>query len=437
MTKKLDLTIPTGKTATLVKYWLILAISSLAAAGLYSLAPVILRGPFFADKFDVEHIFATALVVHVDLSVLVWFLSIGGVLWSFLASKKQFWIYKISFILAAIGTAIIALSPFIGDSNPLKNNYVPVLQNAAFFIGLSLFACGMIFQTVLTIANYKKAKESVLNAGIYMTAVITLIAGICFVIAHNITPIPSDDDFHQYYESIFRGGGHVLQYTFTTCMIIVWVWLANLCGIRQILSNKQTFALLAFNLALTLPSPLFYMTDITTHLFTQQMRHGGGISALFIGGAILFAAFFAKKEKVNHSIKAALILSIILFGYGGLLAYMISGVNVTIPAHYHGSIVAVTLAFIGLAYHLLPKLGFAKIKGKMATSQPYIYGVGQIMHITGLAWMGGYGALRKSAASSHEIINIAPKIMFFSGGVLAIIGGLLFIIVAARSILKK
>jgi heme/copper-type cytochrome/quinol oxidase subunit 1 len=116
---------------------------------------------------------------------------------------------------------------------------------------------------------------------------------------------------------------------------------------------------------------------------------------------------------------------------------MISGINVTIPAHYHGSIVAITLAFIGLSYYLLPKLGFGNTDGKIATCQPYIYGLGQIIHITGLAWMGGYGALRKSAASSHEISNIFPKLMFFIGGSLAILGGLLFIIVVFRSLLRK
>lgn len=438
MTKSLNLIIPTGKNANLIKYWLLLAISSLAAAGIYSLPPVILRGSFFAGKFDVENVFATALVVHVDLSVIVWFLSIAGVLWSFLACPKYYAIYKTAFILAAIGTLMIALSPFIGQSNPLKNNYVPVLQNATFFIGLSLFATGILFQIFLTLAMSQRIKDSLLHAAIYISALITIIAAICFYISHDMIEVPTDGDFHAYYETIFWGGGHVLQYTFTSCMIIVWIWLASICNIKQLLPNKVIFGLLALNLLLTIPSPLFYLFDNVINLFTQQMRYGGGVAALFIGGAILFGAFSGKIDKtIPHAIKASLILSIILFGYGGLLGFMISGVNVTIPAHYHGSIVAVTLSFMGLAYHLLPKLGYGDIKGKLAASQPYVYGIGQIMHITGLAWMGGYGALRKSAASSQEISNIFPKLMFFSGGSMAILGGLLFIVVAVRSILKK
>jgi len=438
MTKSLDLNIPDDNRLKLIKNWLLLAIFSLAAAGIYSLPPVILRGSYFADKFDVEHIFATALVVHVDLSVVVWFLSIAGALWSLLACPAYYKLNRTCFVLAAVGTALITIAPFIGESNPLKNNYVPVLQNPTFMIGLSIFATGILFKVFLTLAMFERVKEGLLSAAIYISALITAISALCFYIAHHMTPVPTDGDFLHYYETIFWGGGHVLQYTFTACMLVIWVWLASVCNIKQLLPNKVIFVFLALNLIITIPSPLFYMSDNVFHLFTQQMRHGGGLSALFIGGAIIFGALSSKMAKdIPHAIKASLILSIILFGYGGVLGYMISGVNVTIPAHYHGSIVAVTLCFIAFCYYMLPKVGYSPIKGKIATAQPYIYGVGQILHITGLAWMGGYGALRKSAASSHEITNIFPKLMFFAGGSMAILGGLLFIIVAFCSIAKK
>ncbi|MDA0781962.1 MAG: cbb3-type cytochrome c oxidase subunit I [Rickettsiales bacterium] len=436
MTKSLELNIPDDSRIRLIRYWILLAVASLAAAGLYSLPPVILRGSYFSDKFDVEHIFATALVVHVDLSVLVWFLSIAGALWSFLACPAYYKIYRTAFIIATIGAVMIAISPFIGESYPIKNNYVPMLHNPVFIIGLSIFATGILFQMFLTLAMFERIKESILSAGIYISAVITLIAAVCFFIAHHKTPIPMvKDDLHHYYEAIFWGGGHILQYTFTACMLIIWLYIANACKIKQLLPNAVIYTLLVFNLIITIPSPLFYFSDNAYNLFTQQMRGGGGVSALFIGGAIIFGAFSSKLSKeVPHAIKASLILSIILFGYGGILGYMISGVNVTIPAHYHGSIVAVTLAFIAFCYRVLPKVGYGTIKGRLATSQPYIYGIGQILHITGLAWMGGYGALRKSAASSHEITNVFPKLMFFAGGSMAILGGLLFIIVVFRSI---
>ena len=40
-----------------------------------------------------------------------------------------------------------------------------------------------------------------------------------------------------------------------------------------------------------------------------------------------------------------------------MIGIFIAGTNVRIPAHYHGCIVGVTLALMGLVYHLLPQLG--------------------------------------------------------------------------------
>ena len=55
-------------------------------------------------------------------------------------------------------------------------------------------------------------------------------------------------------------------------------------------------------------------------------------------------------------VRAALIASMLLFASGGIIGALIHGNNVKIPAHYHGCIVGVTLAFMGLVYHLLPQL---------------------------------------------------------------------------------
>jgi hypothetical protein len=51
--------------------------------------------------------------------------------------------------------------------------------------------------------------------------------------------------------------------------------------------------------------------------------------------------------------------------------------------------------------------------------------------------MGGYGALRKAPGTSQSIDTVVGKLMFFSGGVLAITGGLLFVIVVLRCIIAR
>ncbi len=58
--------------------------------------------------------------------------------------------------------------------------------------------------------------------------------------------------------------------------------------------------------------------------------------------------------------------------------------NVTIPAHYHGSVVGITIAFMNFIYWLLPKLNFKEVKSSMVRLQIYAYSVGHFLHITDL-----------------------------------------------------
>jgi hypothetical protein len=132
---------------------------------------------------------------------------------------------------------------------------------------------------------------------------------------------------------------------------------------------------------------------------------------------------------------STLTMSVVLFIAGGALGLMISGQNVTIPAHYHGAIVAVTLALMGLAYAMLPRFGYQSVaQSRLAFWQPIIYGIGQLMHVSGLAYSGGYGVLRKTAGG---FANMSPEVkaslgVMGLGGLLAIIGGLLFVVVMLR-----
>ena len=107
-----------------------------------------------------------------------------------------------------------------------------------------------------------------------------------------------------------------------------------------------------------------------------------------------------------------------------------------IPAHYHGSIVGVTLAMMGLSYGLLPRFGLAVPEARLATLQPWVYGTGQLLHIIGLVWSGGYGVQRK-VAGSEQILRTPQEIagmgLMGVGGLVAIAGGLLFLVVVYRA----
>jgi heme/copper-type cytochrome/quinol oxidase subunit 1 len=138
----------------------------------------------------------------------------------------------------------------------------------------------------------------------------------------------------------------------------------------------------------------------------------------------------------QRPLRAALIASMALFAAGGLIGVFIAGNNVRIPAHYHGCIVGVTLALMGLVYHLLPQLGYRAPQGRLATWQPWVYGAGQLLHILGLVWSGGYGVQRKVAGSEQVLrsgAEIAGMGLMGLGGLVAIVGGLLFVVVVLRA----
>ena len=126
----------------------------------------------------------------------------------------------------------------------------------------------------------------------------------------------------------------------------------------------------------------------------------------------------------------------LVFVAGGVIGLAIQGNNVKIPAHYHGCIVGVTLALMGVVYHLLPQLDYRAPAGRAAVLQPWLYGGGQMLHIIGLVWSGGYGVQRKVAGAEQVLRSpgeVAGMGLMGLGGLLAIAGGLLFVVVVVRA----
>jgi hypothetical protein len=221
------------------------------------------------------------------------------------------------------------------------------------------------------------------------------------------------------------------------------LWLADAIGARLHFTPRVVVFLFSLALLLVLATPVIYLTyDVTSvehrRALTWMMRVGGGLSILPLGLGLIFALF--ERRSVPEAAKparAALIMSLTLFAMGGLIGFVIHGSNVKIPAHYHGCIVGITLAFMGVAYDLLPRFGFAAPEGRLARWQPYIYGIGQLMHIAGLVWSGGYGVERKVAGADQLLGNmqqVAGMGLMGLGGLIAIVGGTLFLAVVARSV---
>jgi len=203
------------------------------------------------------------------------------------------------------------------------------------------------------------------------------------------------------------------------------------------------FSRFAIALVAVFATPLIYLAyDVVSiehyRMQTWLMRIGGGLAIVPFAAAVLHAWIKAPKPSaVTAPLKACLIWSLALFGAGGLIGLAITGSNVKIPAHYHGSIVGVTLAFMGLVYYLLPRMGFGRPQGRLARLQPALYGGGQLLHIVGLLWSGGYGVQRK-VAGGEQVLHTAEQVagmgLMGLGGLLAVAGGVVFAILVLRSL---
>jgi len=428
-----------------VSAWIILGLLSLIAAGVFSILLVLARTPFVQQYIPFVDFFHVALVVHVNLSVLVWLLSISAAFWSLAtAGRYERWQY-VSLWTAAIGTLVMVIAPFVGAGRPLISNYVPVLDHPIFFAGLGLFITGITSHVICTLIarpsiNSALAGTDALNAGIIFSAAIVGAAVLSTLTSY--FDLPDDMSGQIYYEFLFWGGGHVIQFAYTLLMMIAWVILAASSGCTIALSPRL---MLVFLLLLCLPLitvPFLYVAhDVVSAghrlAFTELMKYGG-LSCLPLGLAVVASLWRAPKPSGNTTcLRSALYSSIVLFAVGGVLGFLIAGLDIVIPAHYHGATVGVTVAFMGMCYLLLPKLGFGAVPVRTAFLQPYVYGGGQLMHIAGLAWTGGYGVQRKTAGAAQGVDRLGEVLgmgLMGLGGLISVVGGVMFLIICYQSI---
>jgi cytochrome c oxidase subunit 1 len=441
-----SLPVPLDARRALARAWLWLGLLALIGSGVFSVLLVLSRTPGVNRLLPGSDFFRTALVVHVDLSVLVWFVAVAGLLWSINGARAGMAWGWCALHLTGAGTALMTMAAFLAPGEAIMANYIPMLDSRVFILGLLVLGLGVAVLVLRAMIGSPKIGlkidgTSALRFGINASAVATAVALMAFTWSFLV--LPQNLAGKAYYEILFWGGGHALQFTWTLLMLVSWLWLASICGARMPISPRLTVLMFALALASVFVTPYAYLAyDVATvehrNLHTWAMRLGGGMAIAPIALAVwLGLRHDRSSDETAAPLRAALITSMVLFAAGGMIGVMIRGSNVKIPAHYHGCIVGVTLAFMGLVYHLLPRLGYGAVRGKLATIQPYLYGAGQLLHIIGLVWSGGYGVQRKVAGADqvlHSTAEIVGMGLMGLGGLVAIIGGLLFVLVVIKAV---
>lgn len=447
MNTEYNLDISSKTPLALPKGWMRLGLASLIIAGIFSILLVLSRVPQAQHFIPWLDFFHTSIVIHVDMSVLIWFLSYSSMVWTLTTKRLNSSLGWIALALSSSGTLIIGISPFIGAGDPLMNNYVPVLRHPIFFTGLVLFGLGILIQVTFGLVPdrlNKSPQETTLRLGSYSALLITAVA--IGALAWSYLEVPASTEDHSYFEYLFWGSGHTLQFAYTQIMLVGWIWLYAATNRPAVAGSGIFNGLIILGALPVLLVPVIYLVHGSfsleyRHEFTRLMRLGGGLAAAPLGLLLLYG-LFRHKQKLSAEQKPihnALLTSILLFGAGGILGFLTHGVNTIIPAHYHGSIVGVTLALMGLTYYLLPKFGFKTPDTKLAARQPYIYAGGQFIHISSLAVAGAMGIQRKTAGAAQGLDTMTVKAVMGImglGGLIAIIGGIIFLIVTIRCMLN-
>ena len=143
-----------------------------------------------------------------------------------------------------------------------------------------------------------------------------------------------------------------------------------------------------------------------------------GTGYWLLGLIILLALFNARKRlsmvplfQASYWLRLHVVggvLAVAVFAVGGALGFFVDGADTRTPAHYHGVIGGINLAFYGLFYSwFLPALGRACHYPRLVRGQLILYAIGQILFIGGLFMAGSMGAARKSMGAGLEMDNLA------------------------------
>lgn len=441
--------------------WSVLALIVLGVAGLFALPLAFGRAPGISDYFPwfVEN-FHRFLVVHVDYSFVVFFLCIFAIVGHITAyrlsdGKPRYVILEfLAFRIAVMSVAGLFIPVFImPEGEPVMSNYVPVLTSPLFYLSLVVFAVSMALMAVFVLVNLVGRPAEIRKShgqGLDLLSLSGIASSLIYLLAlgsffYAWALLDGQPVTHQFNEELFWAGGHVLQFLNVALLVAAWYAVASVVLQRVPFHPMAVIAALALLVLGAFSTPLFF--------FVYEVFSAGWLLA-FTNAQYVFApvglivavpmivSLLAKKDNPwKNPGYVALILSPVVFGIGGVMGLFVDGQDTRTPAHYHGMIAGVTLAFIALFYTVfLPLMKRRITYPRLSVASVWLFGVGQALASTGLFIAGGHGAARKTAGAEQGLTAFSAKLgMGLNGGagLLAIIGGALFVWVAMTALISK
>ena len=421
--------------------WLLLALSALALSTLCAVLLIAARTPMFGTVATSGELFGRALVLHVSLAVMIWFLACAAGFWTIAAGGAASPLRWAALALAAAGLAAMVTTLFFGSAAPVLANYVPVLNHPVFLTGLSLFLVAVVLCGAASLRGMvRQLKDGpVWRLGALLSLLVAAVALGALIASIAKAQLPAS---HAAFEILAWGPGHVLQFLHVILLMSVWTVLGEQVLGQPVAPRRWLAGLLLLAAAPVLAVPVLYSiypidsTDFR-RAFTLLMALGVWPAAVLLALRLLLQLKRAGRAVWSAPQAPALLMSTLLFLLGCVLGAMIRNDTTMVPAHYHGTVGAVTLAYMALGYQLLPAFGVVGNQGRLVGWQPVLYGSGLMILSLALAWSGWLGVPRKTL---HVDVIVQYPAYFAAmslaglGGFLAISGAALFVMNILRSL---
>ncbi len=401
-----------------------------------------------------------------------------------LAAPRWAWA---GFGLMLTGAVMNNIAVLSGKSSVMMTSYVPMQAQPHFYLGLILFAVGaligcFVFLGTLVIAKDEKTYEGSIPLVTFGALTATIIA--IFTIASGaIVLIPtflwsigyvSHIDAAMY-RVIWWAFGHSSQQINVAAHVSIWYLLIGiLFGARPMSEKVSRFAFLLYILFLQLASAHHILADpgISSEwkIFNTSYAMYLAVLASLIHGLTVPGSMeiaqrskgltkglfeWLRKAPWGNPVFSGFFISLVVFGFIGGITGVVMGTEqinliihntIYVPAHFHATVVVGTsLTFMALTYLLIPVLFRRQtFLPKIAQWQPYVFGGGMITLILFQLGAGTLGVSRRhwdmgftGAALSFDYPGTAYMMMAVSGvgGVLAAVGGAMFIVVAVGSLI--
>ena len=265
MIKQISDSVANAGLAGEIRCWMGLGIGALAIAGVFALMLAVSRVPGAENTIPWPiGFFEKGLVIHVIMSFAVWFLAVFAAYITLLTAQisngptKGALLGKLALALAVMGFVLLAVPALLDRSEASLNNYIPVIIDPLYLAGLACFSGALvpvIVRYAFIVLSASREEEMLTTSGTVCSAIL-IAAFVCIFLAW----IPNADQAmsERFFEDLFWGGGHVLQYLNTALMIVGWYILCAVSSGAAPVKNPTFKFVLLLCLYPALGAPILY-----------------------------------------------------------------------------------------------------------------------------------------------------------------------------------